>query len=76
MKSKSKLASQLSKPHQGDPAAERAARAKALKQAYGHNRIEGVEPSEFGRTVHQEWVEGRISGDEAVARLNRHYRGL
>jgi len=52
-----------------------AERAAAVKSAYGHNRIEGLEPSPKGREVHQWWVRGEVTADEAVAILIRHYTG-
>lgn len=45
-----------------------------MASAYGSHRIEGLEPSDFGRTVHQDWVDRRITSDEAVAILNKHYK--
>jgi hypothetical protein len=52
----------------------RASRSEAMASAYGSHRIEGLEPSDFGRTVHQDWVDRRITSDEAVAILNKHYK--
>lgn len=52
---------------------QRQRRAKAIAQAYGSLRIEGIEPTAEGKRQHQRWVNGQASADEIVAELTAYH---
>jgi hypothetical protein len=48
---------------------QRQRRHKALANAYGSLRIEGLEPTAEGRRLHQRWADGLATADEIAAQL-------
>lgn len=49
-------------------------RAAAIRQADTSLALEGLSPSATGRPAHDQWVQGEVSGDEAVARILQAHR--
>ena len=54
------------------PAAD--ARRRAIDQAVANNGLSGLQPSEFGRSVFEQWIDSHWTTDEAVALVIQHYR--
>lgn len=47
---------------------------ECYKQAKANAAIEGIEPPEETAELREEWLSGRISFDDYLAKLREHYR--
>lgn len=51
-----------------------ALRRRAIEQALANNALSGFEPSDFGRSIFEQWIAGHWTADEAVALVIQHYK--
>ncbi len=49
-------------------------RRQAIKHAIANNALSGFNPSDYGYSVFEQWIDGHWTTDEAVALVIQHYR--
>lgn len=50
-------------------------RAAATREVDTSLALEGLYPTAVGQPIHEQWVRGELSGDEAVARILQAHQG-
>lgn len=49
-------------------------RRQAIEQAIANNALSGFEPTDYGHSIFEQWIDGHWTIDEAVALVMQHYR--